>query len=287
MRTIRTRRVLVAAATLLLALASGPDRAGAGPLALAMLASVEPAPAVDPDLDVRARFDASMAAILADLPGVIVTSKQRTDADQERIAALGYKPHRHSQHKRGLAWDCAAPHETLETIRDRARAHGLTALIMTSPVTGVPYIHVQRFPRRYAPPVDGVAPESPVVVAEADDVAEPAAGAPAPEDVLTPEEAAEEVALAPFDGPRPKPIGVERLDLPRELRTKKTSGRIVLLVRLDPEGKVLDLAVDSSDLPDFEPFVVAEVRQWRFTPPTRQGQPVEAYARLPIPIHVN
>jgi TonB family protein len=147
----------------------------------------------------------------------------------------------------------------------------------------------QRSPRRGAPPVEDAPADAAVAVAQADPAAEATAGAPAPtpEELLPADEAAEELVLAAFDGPKPKPIGVERLELPRELRKKKASGRIVLLVRLDAEGKVLDLAVDSSDLPDFEPFVVSEVRQWRFTPPTRQGEPVEAYARLPIPIHVN
>lgn len=284
MRAELARRAFAGA---ILSLAFAAGRASAGPMALAMLAPVPPKPTPDSELDVRARFETTMEAILADLPDVIVTSKQRTDADQERIAALGYKPHRHSQHKRGLAWDVAAPQATLERIRDRARAEGLTALIMTSPVTGVPYVHVQRYPRRGAPPVEEAPEDAAAAVAQADPAPEPAAGAPTPEELLPADEAAEEVALAAFDGPRPKPIGVERLELPRELRKRKASGRVVLLVRLDPEGKVIDLSVDSSDLPEFEPFLVSEVRQWRFTPPTRRGEPVEAYARLPIPIHVD
>jgi outer membrane biosynthesis protein TonB len=44
--------------------------------------------------------------------------------------------------------------------------------------------------------------------------------------------------------------------------------------------------VDASDLPEFEDVVLAQVRGWRFTPPTERGRPVRARARLPIPIHV-
>jgi len=85
----------------------------------------------------------------------------------------------------------------------------------------------------------------------------------------------------------PRPIGVSGLEFPRRLKKKKTSGRIVLLIKLDPEGHVMEAEVDSSDLPDFDDVVLSQVRKWRFTPPTQRGQPVRAKARLPIPIHIN
>jgi len=85
----------------------------------------------------------------------------------------------------------------------------------------------------------------------------------------------------------PRPVGVSGLDLPRRLLRRKAHGEIVLLVELSPAGEVVDVRIDASDLPDFEDFVVDAVRGWRFTPPTRHGRPVQATARLPIPIHVD
>lgn len=85
----------------------------------------------------------------------------------------------------------------------------------------------------------------------------------------------------------PRPIGVSGFNFPRRLLRKKVSGRIILLLKLSPEGKVLDVQVDSSNLPDFDGFVLGEVKRWKFTPPTLKGQPVKAQARLPIPINVN
>lgn len=82
----------------------------------------------------------------------------------------------------------------------------------------------------------------------------------------------------------PRPLGDARLDIPRRLRREAVRGEIVLLVELSPEGRVLDARVDASDLPEFEELVTTQVRGWRFTPPTRGGRPVEARARLPIPI---
>lgn len=84
----------------------------------------------------------------------------------------------------------------------------------------------------------------------------------------------------------PRPIGVSGFDFPRSLRRKPVSGRIVLFIQLDSTGEVLDVKVESSNLPAFDDFVRNEVARWRFTPPTRQGAPVKAQARLPIPIQI-
>jgi protein TonB len=85
----------------------------------------------------------------------------------------------------------------------------------------------------------------------------------------------------------PRPIGVSGFNFPRRLRTKKVSGRIVLLLKLDEGGDVLDVRIDSSNLPAFDDFVLGEVKRWKFTPPTQNGQPVKAKARLPIPINIS
>ena len=85
----------------------------------------------------------------------------------------------------------------------------------------------------------------------------------------------------------PRPIGVTGLNFPRRLRKDPVSGRIILLLKLDEEGDVLDLQIDSSNLPGFDSFVLSEVRRWKFTPPTQNGHPVKAKARLPIPITIS
>jgi protein TonB len=84
----------------------------------------------------------------------------------------------------------------------------------------------------------------------------------------------------------PRPIGVSGFNFPRRLLKQKASGRVVLLLKLDEQGQVLDVQLDSSSLPEFDDFVMGEVARWRFTAPTQQGRPVKAKARLPIPIHI-
>jgi len=83
----------------------------------------------------------------------------------------------------------------------------------------------------------------------------------------------------------PRPVNA-RLDIPPRLKRKKASGKVVILIKLDEEGRVLEASVDSSNLPAFEDFVREAVAGWRFTPPTQQGRPVRAHARLPIPINI-
>ncbi len=84
----------------------------------------------------------------------------------------------------------------------------------------------------------------------------------------------------------PRPIGAPVLDFPRHLRDRRASGEIVLEIDLGADGSVQGARVDSSDLPAFDAFVLGQVRTWRFTPPTSRGRPVEARARLPIPIRI-
>lgn len=85
----------------------------------------------------------------------------------------------------------------------------------------------------------------------------------------------------------PRPIGVTGFNFPSRLLKKKVSGKIVLLLKLNAQGEVLDVEVDSSTLPEFDDFVRSEVKRWKFTPPTQEGRPVNAQARLPIPITIN
>ena len=84
----------------------------------------------------------------------------------------------------------------------------------------------------------------------------------------------------------PRPLPGSSLDFPRRLKRKAVNGRVVLLIKLDESGNVLEASVESSDLPEFEKIVSGQVSKWQFTPPTRQGSPVRAQARFPIPIRI-
>jgi TonB family protein len=235
------------------------------PLLLAAAAAARAEDAAEP-AQVLAHFTRSMGDIAESVDGVVVTSKRRTDADQARLVEAGYKPHPCSQHLLGLAWDLAAPADALVALQRVAAEQGFTALIMTSPVTGNAYLHVQRYaksPLWTAPPAEE--PETAVAI-------EPEPEPPTP--------VAEVVVEAP------RPLGVSGFDFPRRLLRKKADGRIVLLLAVSETGRVLDVQVDSSDLPDFDAFVASEVRGWNFSPPRIEGQPVAAVARLPIPIRI-
>jgi protein TonB len=84
----------------------------------------------------------------------------------------------------------------------------------------------------------------------------------------------------------PRPIGAPQFHFPSRLLKNPASGKIVLLLKLSREGRVMDAQVDYSNLPQFEEVVVAQVKRWKFTPPTQNGKPVQAQARFPIPIRI-
>jgi TonB family protein len=82
-------------------------------------------------------------------------------------------------------------------------------------------------------------------------------------------------------------IGNPTIDFPRRLRRGRAHGQILLRVDLSKEGRVVDVAVERSNLPHLEAFVEKRVKTWRFTPPTRHGVPVETSAKLPISIDLD
>ncbi|MHA7836639.1 MAG: energy transducer TonB [bacterium] len=84
----------------------------------------------------------------------------------------------------------------------------------------------------------------------------------------------------------PRPMPGSTLDFPRRLKRKAVNGRVILLIKLDEEGRVIEARVESSDLPEFEEIVASQVEKWSFSPPTQNGKPVRAQARLPIPIKI-
>ncbi len=85
----------------------------------------------------------------------------------------------------------------------------------------------------------------------------------------------------------PRPVATTPLEIPRHLRRGRTEGEVVLMLRLDPEGRVRHARVDASDLPALNETVRTTVARWRFTPPTRQGRPVSADARFPVAIRID
>jgi TonB family protein len=85
----------------------------------------------------------------------------------------------------------------------------------------------------------------------------------------------------------PHPVEASGFDFPKRLLRTKAEGMVVLRLQLDPEGHVLDAVVDHSTLPQFDAYVSEQVKKWRFSAPTIDGQAVAAEARLPIPIEIH
>lgn len=85
----------------------------------------------------------------------------------------------------------------------------------------------------------------------------------------------------------PRPLPGSSIDFPRRLKRKAANGRVVLFLKLDEQGNVVEATVESSNLPEFDRIVQSAVSKWRFTPPTKAGEPVRAQARFPVPIKIN
>jgi len=84
-----------------------------------------------------------------------------------------------------------------------------------------------------------------------------------------------------LDAP-PRPVRQTPPEYPYRLRQEGVTGTVRLIVVIDETGAVVDATVQSSAHRDFERNAVDAALRWRFTPPTRNGQPVRARYVLPL-----
>lgn len=69
---------------------------------------------------------------------------------------------------------------------------------------------------------------------------------------------------------------------PPQLAKSKPPGTATVRFRIDARGVVLDPVATAASHPAFGEAAVATLRQWRFVPRVRDGQPVEATVNLPV-----
>jgi TonB family protein len=78
----------------------------------------------------------------------------------------------------------------------------------------------------------------------------------------------------PFIGPGP--------EYPSALLKTKTTGQVVVSLRIGANGQVYDPKVKSASDPAFGEAALVAVRLWRFLPQVRHGRPVETFVDLPF-----
>ena len=81
---------------------------------------------------------------------------------------------------------------------------------------------------------------------------------------------------------KPRPIFQRPPTYPQELRKQKRQGTVYILFTVDKQGRVSDAKVDKSTDPAFEKPALEAVKQWKFEPGTRKGEPVQFRMRVPI-----
>lgn len=81
---------------------------------------------------------------------------------------------------------------------------------------------------------------------------------------------------------KPRPIFQRPPTYPAELRKQKRQGTVYVLFTVDRQGRVADAKVDKSTDPAFERPAIEAVKQWKFEPGTRKGEPVQFRMRVPI-----
>lgn len=97
------------------------------------------------------------------------------------------------------------------------------------------------------------------------------------------------------EDPAPPPAGVDGVTqpirlpdsfaapvYPKKARKDRVEGAVVLKVTVSKDGSVTNLKVLRSTEPGygFEDAAIEAVKQWRYTPATRDGEPVEVYVAV-------
>jgi TonB family protein len=79
----------------------------------------------------------------------------------------------------------------------------------------------------------------------------------------------------------PRPLVLVDPIYPAALKTK-TSGRAVIAISVDQNGKVLNPSVRSATDPAFGAAAIEAIVQWRFVPRVKDGNPVESAVEVPF-----
>ena len=89
---------------------------------------------------------------------------------------------------------------------------------------------------------------------------------------------------APAAAPRVVPKAIHKVspDYPESERASRVEGVVVLALRVDKSGQVSNARVVRSLGKAFDEAAVEAVRQWRFEPLLRDGQPVESEINITI-----
>jgi TonB family protein len=85
------------------------------------------------------------------------------------------------------------------------------------------------------------------------------------------------------NGPKPKIHSAIKPVYPAELAAKGEVGGVIVELLVDAAGKVAQLQVLRSSHPEFAQATEAAVKQWVFSPATRDGAPVESRFRMAVP----
>jgi periplasmic protein TonB len=87
-------------------------------------------------------------------------------------------------------------------------------------------------------------------------------------------------SLADLDQ-KPRALFQQQPNLTAALR-KRLPATVYVLFTVDPSGRIENPVIQSSTDPAFEPVVLAAIKQWKFEPGKRSGQPVRFRMRQPF-----
>ncbi len=81
---------------------------------------------------------------------------------------------------------------------------------------------------------------------------------------------------------RAEPTSQARPVIPRALKASYVNGTVTVLVKIDEEGRIIDVRVKSSTEPRLDAYAIAAVRKWKFKPAIKGGKKTKDTLSIPI-----
>ena len=86
---------------------------------------------------------------------------------------------------------------------------------------------------------------------------------------------------------RPTPVKTPPPEYPSKLKQGGVSGVVALKVEIDETGAVTDCSVSKSSNPEFEQPAMNAVKNWKFKPAQKGGNPVKVRLLIPIQFRID
>lgn len=81
---------------------------------------------------------------------------------------------------------------------------------------------------------------------------------------------------------KPRAVRTVPPHYPMNLRNRREDGKAVVSLIVEPDGSLSEIQVAAATAAEFGDAAIASVRQWKFLPGRKNGEPVRVHIEIPV-----